>query len=1044
MEKQEVGGLSMASSFALPEAIQQRRPLQPPFPQISDPMTKPLEIFLVCSREKQDLELRIRLEQGLSPLCRAGAIALWHEDMMIPGVERQQEVATHLGRSDLILLLLSQHFFASEACYNIQQEVMEKRSQKEAFVIPIILRPCDWEETFNTMKVLPTSHIPITSWPDLDEAFLDVLKGIRSIINARTSAPFASSLFTNGMRATSQSEVLPSRWHIHYRRNPFFTGRESVLVHLREMLTTQKKAALTQALTGLGGIGKTQTAVEYAYRYHQEYSTVLWARADSREALTADFATIAETLDLSAKNEQDQQYIVQAVKQWLNTHTGWLLILDDVEDIEGVCDFLSQASEGHIILTTRTKSVGTVAHAIEIEKMQIAEGLLFLLRRAKMIRLDDPVDTASDVEQEQAREISAMMDGLPLALDQAGAYIEETGCDLAHYLELYQKRRTELLKKRGKHVSGHSESVATTFSLCFEKVAQVNAAATELLRCCALLHPDTIPEELFTEGAVELGPLLQPLSTNPFLFDEAIADLFHYSLIDRNAETHMLSIHRLVQAVLVDEMEEQLQHIWAERIVKAISTVFPGHQPPTWQHLQRYLPHAQVCATLIEQWNMQSVDVARWLFRVGYSFANSGFSTIAEQFYRQGNTLLKNDLSDVVKGLFGAQYAEYVVSSPAMETLISMSPLPLLYYQQGKYDQAESHLQRAIASIEQTCGPEHVSLIHYLNTLGAVYSTTGKYVEAEAHFQRALDIRLRTSPVDFDGLATSLNNLADLYRKQGKYDQAEPLYQQVLHISETQFGSDPIKIAHTSHNLALLYRAQGKYSQAEILYQRALSIYEHTYGPESPFLATVLNSLGALYVYQDEYIKAEPILLKALAMREKVLGFEHVDVGRTLNNLGSLYLHQKKYDQAHQALQRSLKIYKRSFGTEHPEVAMPLTNLGNLYSSQHKYAQAEVSLETALTIYEKTVGLHHPDAMTIFQPLVIVYAAQKKYWSIQLICQRLLPVLRERLGDHHEEVQRIQNMLFSLSQKRREQASTMRKSPSRSFRPKRNKKRRKK
>ncbi|HEU5375823.1 MAG TPA: tetratricopeptide repeat protein, partial [Ktedonobacteraceae bacterium] len=784
-----------------------------------------------------------------------------------------------------------------------------------------------------------------------------------------------------------------------------------ILMH--ELLTTQKRAVLTQALTGLGGIGKTQTAIEYIYRHHQEYTAILWARGHSQEALIADFTNVARTLHLPINQDSDQQHIILAVKQWFNTHTNWLLFLDDVDDVETLADFLPQGGIGHVILTTRARSVGTIANAVVIEKWPVADGALFLLRRAKKMKADESIHIASDKDQSVAREITQLLDGLPLALDQAGAYIEETGCSLDHYLHLYQQRRMELLHRRGKQTSHHPESVAATFSLCFEKVAQINPIAVEILHCCSWLDPDHIPEEIITEGATELGSVLFPLSSNPFLFDEAVADLGRYSLIQRHAETRTLSTHRLVQAVLTDMVGKPQQKIWAERVVQAVCSLFPGKEGANWQHLQRYLAQIQACAALIEQWEVRSGAIVAWLFRVGHLCETCGFHAVAERLYLLGNAVRKANLSDGIAGVFGQDFADELVLSPAMDTLSSASPLSRLYYQQGKYTQAEQLNRRFVELLEQQFGSQHPVLIGHLNNLAATYSTTGRYKEAEVLLQRALDIHFQTGEVDLDELATLLNGLAELYRKQEKYDQAEPLYQQVLEIAER--ANDPLKLADRSHNLALVYRAQRKYDEAEQLYQRAQTIYETVYGPENAYLARTLNSLGVVYLCQKRYSEAEVLLLKALAMREKVLGLEHPDVARTLNNLGNLYVNLENYQQAQRVLQRSVETYTKSLGPEHVETAMSLANLGQTYYGQNKYVEAEASLEKALDIHEQTIGLQAPDVMQIFQALVLVYIAQKKALRIQQVCQRILPALKARLGEHHKDVRAIQDMLMHFS-----------------------------
>ncbi len=159
-------------------------------------------------------------------------------------------------------------------------------------------------------------------------------------------------------------------WNVAYRRNPFFTGREEILAHLFTALRNSKAAALTQtqAISGLGGIGKTQIAVEYAYRYRDHYQAILWITASTREAFTADFVMLAALLDLPEQHEQDQDIVVRAVKRWLTTHTHWLLILDNIDNLEMLADYLPVHSTGDVLLTTRLQALGTLAQSIEVEK----------------------------------------------------------------------------------------------------------------------------------------------------------------------------------------------------------------------------------------------------------------------------------------------------------------------------------------------------------------------------------------------------------------------------------------------------------------------------------------------------------------------------------------------------------------------------------------------------------------------------------------------------------------------------------------------------
>src|SRR2546421_9714449 len=191
------------------------------------------------------------------------------------------------------------------------------------------------------------------------------------------------------------------------------------------------------------------------------------------------------------------------------------------------------------------------------------------------------------------------MDGLPLALDQVGAYLQETGAPLSDYLGLYERRRTDLLARRGRLPPGPPDTVAPTWSLSFQQVEQANPAAAELLRLCAFLAPDGIPEELLSKGAADLGDVLGPAAADEYLLNEAIEVLRRYSLVRRNAETKLLSIHRLVQAVLIDAMKEEDQRLWAERAVRAVNSAFPNVDYETWTEAERYLSQVPVCAALM-------------------------------------------------------------------------------------------------------------------------------------------------------------------------------------------------------------------------------------------------------------------------------------------------------------------------------------------------------------------------------------------------------------------------------------------------------------
>ena len=289
-----------------------------------------------------------------------------------------------------------------------------------------------------------------------------------------------------------------SRWNVPFLRNPYFTGREQLLLSLHRTLAADKTVTVSQsrAISGLGGIGKTQIAIEYAYRYAREYQAVLWVSADPHELLVSEFARLAQTLDLPGKEEQDQWRIVSAVKRWLQEHSGWLLILDNADDLQHRRlsaswgkrgDAGDDALPGH--RENRQESLSG--------KDGDVRGYPVLLRRATLLAEEEPLETVSAATRTAARQLVEELDGLPLALDQAGAYIEETGCSLSEYVALYTAAPLGAAQTgRAARASDYPYTVASTWTLSFSQVEQADPAAADLLRLCAFLHPDAIPEEI--------------------------------------------------------------------------------------------------------------------------------------------------------------------------------------------------------------------------------------------------------------------------------------------------------------------------------------------------------------------------------------------------------------------------------------------------------------------------------------------------------------------------------------------------------------------
>ena len=789
-------------------------------------------------------------------------------------------------------------------------------------------------------------------------------------------------------------EAFPQIWNIPHRRNPLFTGREAILENIGKSLAKNQAVMLAQAITGLGGIGKTQTALEYAYRNHDNYRAVLWVRADTPEVLHADFATLAGVLKLFKTQEQDQSIAVKAVQRWLQENSNWLLIIDNVEKPEIVDELLPAHHHGHVLLTTRSQATGPTAQRFNLEKMPPHVGALFLLRRTQIIRYDQSLDDAPPEARRTALDISITLDGLPLALDQAGSYIESAECGLQGFIERYQQHQAELLKHRGRLATpgDHPIPVYTTLELCFELVAHASTAAKDLLQMCAFLYADSIPEEIFSAGASELTRALRLVVGDTLKFDTAIIELRKYSLIRRNPDLHTLTVHRLVQAILKDRMSSASRHQWAERAVCAINRAFPDVTFEHWQICERLLPHAQTCVGYIEEWDMQFPEAIRLLEQTGNYLRDRAQ-------YEQAEPLYQHILS----------IYEQTLGPDQLESTKSMDELANLYQQMGKYELSESLYRRALDIRDKNLPQDHLDRAASLQYLARLCYFTGtiSYAQAERLLHQALSIRQSILGAEHLDIAQIQEDLADLYCYQGKYTEAEPLYQQSLSIRKNLLGSQHPDIGRILYYLAKVYHWQAQFAQAEPLYEQARAVFEKATGPDHPEVGLILDNTALFYLDQGKYTQAEPLFLQALAIHENAFGLVHPHIAKCLNNLCLLNLYQGKYAQAEIYGKRALSIHEQTVGPEHTDMSIVLDTLSRIYLVLGKYSQARTCLERVLFLLERDTRPDSPALGNGYCQMGHLCVFEGKYSEAEKFYQQALAIQQKSLGYNTFEVAEV-------------------------------------
>ena len=489
------------------------------------------------------------------------------------------------------------------------------------------------------------------------------------------------------MKLDEIRKLLPPVWNVSHHRNPNFTGREDALSELRLALTSGEPAAWKQAAFGMGGVGKTQLAVEYIYRHKPDYRIIWWIHSEEPATMAADYAGLADDLDLPEKGSIDQSETVRAVKRWLEHNSGWLLIFDNAHDQGAMRDYIPQGGAGHVIITSRNPDWSSVARLLPVKKFDRADSIKFLCKRTGQ----DDLDAADALADE--------LGDLPLALEQAGAYIKATGIALTDYQELFRSRREELWADESPPPD-YLGTVATTWSLAMDDVREEFEEAADLLNLCAFLAPDEIPLEMLGEGAEHIPEPLASTAADRLAMNRALMILRQYSLIDASSES--LSVHRLVQAVVRDRLGEDDGDGWAETAVRILNAAFPleSHDVRTWHLCSYLLPHALVAAAHAEARGVAHGVTSHILNETG--------------LYLRGR----------------AEFAE-----------------------------AKAHYERALALAEEVYGRDHPSVAIRVNNLGGVLQALGNLPAAKECFERALEIFRRFLGEDHPSTVTVQSNL---------------------------------------------------------------------------------------------------------------------------------------------------------------------------------------------------------------------------------------------------------------------------------------------
>jgi tetratricopeptide (TPR) repeat protein len=814
----------------------------------------------------------------------------------------------------------------------------------------------------------------------------------------------------NTQNIDGQKKLTPIK-DIPYRGSLHFVGRETELTTIHEDLRRGNYVAIT----GMGGLGKTELVTQYARQYQDHYDGIIWFNARERSLAAEVFELFTFKFGWEIPKTQGgkpltlQQQLDWCWSKYPETQKPVLIVIDDLTDLTQLQDVVSPETRFRVLITTRQQHLDPNSiqeRALEVLLPPIALELLQNQLGKNHQRIVN--------EPETATQICEFLGNLPLGIILVGSYLTtDLGLSLTQMLERLQKRKlAETALQKRETINQTQLGIKAAFNLTWETLD----TQTQYLGAFLSLFS---PQFIFWDLVVwviefELKNEEKQLIWTKEELTTSKKRLYQVNFLQTGQESpEAYTIHNLVRLFLQEQLAEvgEKQPILERTFITFMIFVAKRlPQSPTSQDIeifQLFVVHWEdLGKRLIDEINQETAaknnlpvsmvaDEILWVFEgLGRFYQGQGLYQVAEFWYQQ--------LVKVCQTLFTGDHPD--VAS-------SLNNLAYFYKSQGRYSEAEPLYLDALEMTKRLFTGDHPNVASSLNNLASLYNNQGRYSEAEPFYLDALEMRKRLFTGDHSDVATSLNNLALFYHNQGKYSEAEPLYLDALEMKRRLFTGDHPNVASSLNNLAGLYDSQGKYSEAEPLYLDALEMRKRLFTGDHPDVADSLNNLASLYHNQGRYSEAEPFYLDALEMRKRLFTGDHPDVADSLNNLASLYKSQGRYSEAEPFYLDALEMRKRLFTGDHPDVADSLNNLASLYKSQGRYSEAEPLYLDALKMRKRLFTGDHPNVASSLNNLAGLYDSQGRYSEAEPLYLDALE-MRKRLftGDHPNVASSLNNL----------------------------------
>jgi tetratricopeptide (TPR) repeat protein len=795
-------------------------------------------------------------------------------------------------------------------------------------------------------------------------------------VTSARSEPDASSV-----RSEPDAMVSPEVWGNVPQRNKNFTGRSELLEELRRRVANKTAALVPHALHGLGGVGKTQLAIEYSYRYANEYQVIWWIPADQTALVRSNLAALAPRLGITGPVPNRVEEAVAAVLNALrrgDPYARWLLVFDNADEPELIRS-LMPAGPGDIIITSRNRDWAQVVDALEVNVFTREESKEFLGLRAPSITEDD------------ADRLAEEFGDLPLGLDQAGAWLVQTAMTVEAYIDLLKKEASRILGENP--APDYAVPVAAAWSLSVARLRRQTPDAMELLQCCAFFGVAPISLELLERGRYVLKSPLQKTLNDPILLGRAIRALGRYALakIDNNRRT--LEVHRIIQRLIREELDRDTWFSLRHEVHMLLAASDPGDPDeiknwPGYADLLLHVGPSDVVECRSPEVRRLAQNVVRYLYITGnYTSALTSADKALDRW-----------IADTVPG----KVDSYVL----IMTRLKIQVLQAL----GRYDDAYALTRTALDQMREALGDDHEETLILMNCHCIDLWARGEFAASVEFTAATLELHVRVFGSDHPRTFAAMNNYAEALELSGSYKEARELNKKVYDEKLVVYGrNDHPRVLFTLDALGRTTLGEGHYAQALEIAERAYDGYlgqvRETVLPERhPWVLQQAVDLSSA-------LRAAGKISDALALAEETYGrhqqaYSNPDHPRTLAaavNLGNAQRAAGSIESAARLMEDTSKRYQSVFGNNHPYTLGCIVNLAIARYRLGDVEPARISLEDSANALNQRLGRRHHHTLICRVDLATALAELGDAKRATQIGEEVLPELVAVLGEDHPD-----------------------------------------